>query len=1155
MPSVVLTGILKGPTGNVLANYDIKLIALRTSDAVIGTSEAITRSDSNGNYSITVLYGTYAIKLKSAREAEFKTVASNILISSASFDGKSLEYVIGVNAVTDNIDQNLVDQALEISTGVLQYKDDAASSAASAASSAASAESSAISADTSKDAAASSAVAAASSATAAASSATSASTSAASASTSKDASAANATSAASSATSSANSATSAASSATSAASSAIAAADSAADAALSAVSVSNAFIDSGSIDLTITNPPIPVKDSNNNNLSTIWRVSGAGTLNAVSYSVGDQIAYSKVLDSFYKIDNTDIITSVNGMTGVVTITNITGNAGTASKLETARSISSTGDAIWTVSFDGSAAASGILTLTNSGVTAGTYNNTSTTVTPFTVDAKGRVTSTGTAVTITPAWSSITSKPTTLSGYAITDAQPLNNNLTSIGLLSTASTGLLKLTNGVASLDTNTYLTGNQTITATGDATGSGTTSIALTLANSGVIAGTYSNVTVDAKGRATSGNNAPTISGGSINGTPIGATTASTVRATTLTTTGDANIAGNLVLTGNLTINGTTTTVNSLTVTVDDPILTLGGDTAPTSDDAKDRGIEYRWHNGTTSKVGFFGFDRSTGYLTFIPDATNTSEVFSGTVGSINANLVGNADTATKLAAARSISITGDATWTTTFDGSAASTGVLTLANSGVVAGTYNDINTSVRPFTVDAKGRITSVGTAVTITPAWSNVTGKPTTVAGLSLTDFTGLSSTNPLVNGTAAIGTATTAAKADHVHPTDTSRAPLASPTFTGTVTAPTFAGTLSGNASTATKLATAATISASGDANWSVLFDGSATATATLTLVTTGVTAGTYNNDGTTVRPFTVDSKGRITSVGTTVTIAPAWSSITSKPTTISGLALTDLTGLSSTLPIIDGVATVGTSTTVARADHIHPTDTTRSPLAGSTSIVTLGTVTTGTWNAGNVTVNGALAVTGNTTLTGDIAINGGDLTTTSTTANIFTSTATTLNLGGSTATSTVNISTGATISGSTKVINIGTSGVSGSTTSINLGSSTSSGSITLNQDTIINSTGYLTLPDGTTAQRPSSPVNGMMRYNTDNASFEGYANGQWGDVGGGGGAQASGAIYENSNTITASYSITAGKNGMSAGPITIADGVTISIPDGSVWVII
>ena len=66
-----------------------------------------------------------------------------------------------------------------------------------------------------------------------------------------------------------------------------------------------------------------------------------------------------------------------------------------------------------------------VTLANTGVTAGTYNNSATAVTPFTVDAKGRITGTGSAVTITPAWSSITSKPTTLSGFGITDALALS----------------------------------------------------------------------------------------------------------------------------------------------------------------------------------------------------------------------------------------------------------------------------------------------------------------------------------------------------------------------------------------------------------------------------------------------------------------------------------------------------------------------------------------------------------------------------------------------------------------------------------------------------------------------------------------------------------------------------------------------------------
>ena len=127
----------------------------------------------------------------------------------------------------------------------------------------------------------------------------------------------------------------------------------------------------------------------------------------------------------------------------------------------------------------------------------------------------------------------------------------------------------------------------------------------------------------------------------------------------------DVTIGGDFAVTGDLTVNGPTTTVNSTTLTVDDPILTLGGDAAPTADDDKDRGIEFRYHDGTSAKLGFFGWDdsASTHDFVFYKAATNTSEVFSGTVGTIKANLLGdvtggvsgNAGTATTLATARNI--------------------------------------------------------------------------------------------------------------------------------------------------------------------------------------------------------------------------------------------------------------------------------------------------------------------------------------------------------------------------------------------------------------------------------------------------------------------------------------------------------------------
>jgi hypothetical protein len=93
---------------------------------------------------------------------------------------------------------------------------------------------------------------------------------------------------------------------------------------------------------------------------------------------------------------------------------------------------------------------------------------------------------------------------------------------------------------------------------------------------------------------------------------------------------------GTVVIKGNLQIDGTTTTINSTTLTVDDLVLTLGGDTAPTIDDTFDKGIEYRWFD-TQARVGFFGFDRSTCKLTFIPQASLSSVAYSGTTGEIDA--------------------------------------------------------------------------------------------------------------------------------------------------------------------------------------------------------------------------------------------------------------------------------------------------------------------------------------------------------------------------------------------------------------------------------------------------------------------------------------------------------------------------------------
>ena len=94
--------------------------------------------------------------------------------------------------------------------------------------------------------------------------------------------------------------------------------------------------------------------------------------------------------------------------------------------------------------------------------------------------------------------------------------------------------------------------------------------------------------------------------------------------------TGDGEFHNDLTVGGNLIVNGATTTVNSTVTTLDDPVITLGGDTAPSSNDAKDRGVEFRYYDGS-AKIGYFGLDRSSLEFTFLTDATNNSEIFTGT--------------------------------------------------------------------------------------------------------------------------------------------------------------------------------------------------------------------------------------------------------------------------------------------------------------------------------------------------------------------------------------------------------------------------------------------------------------------------------------------------------------------------------------------
>ena len=99
------------------------------------------------------------------------------------------------------------------------------------------------------------------------------------------------------------------------------------------------------------------------------------------------------------------------------------------------------------------------------------------------------------------------------------------------------------------------------------------------------------------------------------------------------------------------------------------------------------------------------------------------------------------------------------------------------------------------------------------------------------------------------------------------------------------------------------------------------------------------------------------------------------------------------------------------------------------------------------------------------------------------------------------------------------------------------------------------TGSLTLPVGTTAQRPSSAVEGMIRRNTTDSAFEGYTGDAWAPLGGGATGGGSDAwVVETDQTVTTSYELGSGKHGTTVSP-TINSGATITVPSGAILVIL
>lgn len=435
---------------------------------------------------------------------------------------------------------------------------------------------------------------------------------------------------------------------------------------------------------------------------------------------------------------------------------LVGGVETAERLATSRSISASGDVVWNVSFDGSGDVTGIAAI-GSGVivnddisataaisdtkldtisTAGKVSNSATTATNLNTanaivsrDANGdfsagAITATftgslqGTAATASyVAWSNVNATPTTLSGYGITDAQPLDNDLTAIAGLSGTSGLLKKTATDTWTLDTNSYITGNEEITISGDVSGTGATSISITSVSASFIksgtdgsnltnltASQLSNFSTDVRSQISAGTGISYVDG------EISA----------------SNVPNSSLQNNSIEINGVNVSLGGTgSITVGTGDVTAAGNTTFTGDNI---------------------FESSLNQFT----------------GSFSGDLAGNSSTAAALQLSRTISASGDIEWGVSFDGSGNVTGVAAIG-SGVIVNDDISATASISDTkldTISTAGKVSN-----TALPGSGQITIGNTSIAlgnsSLALSGLSSVTSSNFVGN---LQGTANTASYVD-------------------------------------------------------------------------------------------------------------------------------------------------------------------------------------------------------------------------------------------------------------------------------------------------------------------------------------------------------------------------------------------------------
>ena len=540
---------------------------------------------------------------------------------------------------------------------------------------------------------------------------------------------------------------------------------------------------------------------------------------------------------------------------------------------------------------------------------------------------------------------------------------------------------------------------------------------------------------------------------------------------------------GSVQIKGDLLVDGTTVTVNSTTMTVDDPIISLGGDTAPTVDDNKDRGVEFRYYD-TQARLGFYGWDDSystlagtTGGYRFLYNATNTSEIFSGTdAGIIAGNLALSSNVGSTNTTSGTLVVTGGTgisqnLWVggtaniagaVTFQSTLGVTDDVTLNKNVTIIGSDTAATeffkiknaSSVDKFTVDSSSGNTTISGTVAVT---DNVTlNKNVTIVG-SDTAATELfkiqngssvdkfvvdsSSGNTTISGTLGVTSATTLSSSLGV---------TGASTLTGNLT------TLS-NSYIHIQNVDEPTVTIDGSNNYiisggdygAIRVDGGGFFSKDVLFSSDIYVNGTINvkdaGDGGTASTVNNLTSRYKTILGSVLSYTPPFATSTN-----SNLRVTGGVGIGTTLHIGGTGASeglyVGKKLTGDTAKFSVLGATGNTSISGTLGVSGITSLTNSTNST--ATNNGALVVTGgvgignelrvfgNTTLTADLAVNGGDLTTTSTTATLFNTTATTLNIGQAATTVSIGATTGTLTIRNANTVITGNLQVDGTTTTVN-----------------------------------------------------------------------------------------------------------------------